>query len=126
MLTGTFAADAGSAAAPDRDRQRGASAQPGAQTGTQWQVQAQLDRGPAQAGSPSAPSRAPPRRQLACRAPVPGRVQFVDNLSDSLNTAAGDALYAETLYLLLAVPGALIALGRRLPGGARRQRARPA
>src|SRR5205823_6543592 len=33
------------------------------------------------------------------------------NLSDQLNTAAGDALYAETLYIMLAVPGALIALG---------------
>jgi putative ABC transport system permease protein len=42
---------------------------------------------------------------------LPGQVQFVDNLSDSLNTAAGDALYAETLYIMLAVPGALIALG---------------
>ncbi len=42
---------------------------------------------------------------------IPGQVQFVDNLSDQLNTAAGDALYAETLYVMLAVPGALIALG---------------
>ena len=42
---------------------------------------------------------------------LPGQVQFVDNLSDSLNSAAGDSLYAETLFLLLAVPGALIALG---------------
>ena len=42
---------------------------------------------------------------------LPGQVQFVDNLSDSLNTAAGDALYAQTLYIMLAVPGALIALG---------------
>ena len=31
----------------------GASAQPGSQTGTQWQVQAQLDRSPLAAGSPS-------------------------------------------------------------------------
>ena len=38
-------------------------------------------------------------------------MQFVDNLSDQLNTAAGDALYAETLYIMLAVPGALVALG---------------
>ena len=39
-------------------------------------------------------------------------MQFVDNLSDSARTrAAGDALYAETLYIMLAVPGALIALG---------------
>ena len=42
---------------------------------------------------------------------VPGQVQFVDNLADTLNTAAGDALYAETLYIMLAVPGALVALG---------------
>ena len=39
-----------------------------------------------------------------------GQVLFVDNLSDSLNSAAGDALYAETLYIMLAVPGALVAL----------------
>ena len=42
---------------------------------------------------------------------LPGQVQFVDNLSDKLNTAAGDALYAETLYIMLALPGALVALG---------------
>ena len=29
----------------------------------------------------------------------------------SNRTAAGDALYAETLYIMLAVPGALVALG---------------
>ena len=38
-------------------------------------------------------------------------MQFVDNLSDSLTTAAGDALYAQTLFIMLAVPGALVALG---------------
>ena len=42
---------------------------------------------------------------------MPGQVQFVDNLADQLNTAAGDSLYAQALYILLAVPGALIALG---------------
>src|SRR5207302_10130348 len=42
---------------------------------------------------------------------LPGQVQFVDNLSDSLSSAAGDALYAETLYIMLALPGALVALG---------------
>src|SRR5205814_3038226 len=42
---------------------------------------------------------------------LPGQVLFVDNLSDNLSTAAGDALYAQTLYIMLAVPGALIALG---------------
>ena len=40
-----------------------------------------------------------------------GRAQFVDNLGDSLSTAAGDALYAETLFIMLAVPGALVGLG---------------
>jgi putative ABC transport system permease protein len=38
-------------------------------------------------------------------------VQFVDNLHEKLNSAAGDALYAEALYIMLAVPGAIIALG---------------
>src|SRR5205807_5472276 len=43
---------------------------------------------------------------------LPGELLFVrDNLSDQLNSAAGDALYAETLFIMLAVPGALIALG---------------
>src|SRR5262249_39659418 len=37
--------------------------------------------------------------------------QFVDNLVDNLNSAAGDALYAQTLFIMLAVPGALVALG---------------
>src|SRR5207248_7034968 len=41
---------------------------------------------------------------------LPGQVVFVDNLSDSLNSAAGDALYAETLYIMLAVAGARVAL----------------
>ena len=43
--------------------------------------------------------------------PLHGQVQFVNNLADSLNTAASDALYAETLYIMLALPGALIGLG---------------
>jgi putative ABC transport system permease protein len=42
---------------------------------------------------------------------LPGRIVFVDNLADTLNSAASDALYAETLYIMLAVPGALVALG---------------
>ena len=89
----------------------GASAQPGSQTGTQWQVQAQLDRGPLTAGSPSSTLKRATQTVNRLQSALPGQVQFVDNLSDSLNTAAGDALYAETLFLLLAVPGALIALG---------------
>ena len=38
-------------------------------------------------------------------------MRFVDNLHEKLTTAAGDALYAIALYIMLAVPGALIALG---------------
>lgn len=89
----------------------GSSAQPGALDGVQWQVQAQLDPAALSGGSPSAAlTRATQTRNRIERS-LPGQVQFVDNLSDSLTTAAGDALYAETLYIMLAVPGALIALG---------------
>jgi putative ABC transport system permease protein len=89
----------------------GASAQPGAQTGVQWQVQTQLDPVALSGGSPSAALERATQTRNRIERTLPGRVQFVDNLSDSLNTAAGDALYAETLYIMLAVPGALIALG---------------
>jgi len=73
-------------------------------------VQAQVNP----AGLGSSPSQAYKRAgQTVHRVErsLPGQVQFVDNLSDQLNTAAGDALYAETLYIMLAVPGALVALG---------------
>ena len=88
----------------------GTSTVPGAQSGVQWQVQAQVDP----SGLGSSPSQAYTRAgQIVHRVErtLPGQVQFVDNLSDQLNTAAGDALYAETLYIMLAVPGALVALG---------------
>src|SRR5439155_8732451 len=51
------------------------------------------------------------RTRLGVERSLPGQVQFVDDLSDSLDTAAQDSLYAQALYILLAVPGALIALG---------------
>jgi putative ABC transport system permease protein len=89
----------------------GASTQPGAQTGVQWQVQAQLDPVALSGGSPSTALTLATQTRNRIERSLPGRVQFVDNLSDSLNTAAGDALYAQTLYIMLAVPGALIALG---------------
>jgi putative ABC transport system permease protein len=89
----------------------GASAQPGAQTGVQWQVQTQLDPVALSGGSPSAALERATQTRNRIERTLPGRVQFVDNLSDSLNIAASDALYAETLYIMLAVPGALIALG---------------
>ena len=88
----------------------GTSAVPGSQSGTQWQVQAQV-KPAALTGSPSnALQQATQVRNRVERA-LPGQIVFVDNLTDSLNSAAGDALYAETLYIMLAVPGALIALG---------------
>ena len=88
----------------------GPSAVPGAQAGVQWQVQANVD--PASlSGDPShALSTATGIRNRVERS-LTGRVQFVDNLGDALTTAAGDALYAETLYIMLAIPGAVIALG---------------
>jgi putative ABC transport system permease protein len=88
----------------------GTSAAPGAQDGVQWQVQAQV--APSSLGSSPGEAlvKAGQIRNRVERT-LPGQVQFVDNLSESLNIAAGDALYAETLYIMLAVPGALIALG---------------
>jgi putative ABC transport system permease protein len=111
MLTGTFAHTLAKHLPTIATGASGASAQPGAQTGTQWQVQAQLDHGPLAAGSPSSALKRATQTVNRVQSALPGQVQFVDNLSDSLNSAAGDALYAQTLFLLLAVPGALIALG---------------
>ncbi|HEY5295238.1 MAG TPA: FtsX-like permease family protein [Gaiellaceae bacterium] len=88
----------------------GASAVPGSQSGTQWQVQAQLDPS-ALSGSPAHALQQATRLRNAVERSLPGQVVFVDNLADILNGATGDALYAETLYIMLAVPGALVALG---------------
>jgi putative ABC transport system permease protein len=88
----------------------GASAVPGSQTGTQWQVHAQVDPAALHGGPSSALAQATQIRNRVERS-LPGQVVFVDNLGDTLTTAAGDALYAETLYIMLAVPGALVALG---------------
>src|SRR5205823_105124 len=89
----------------------GSSAQPGGQDGVQWQVQAQLDERPLTGAGPSEALKRADRTRNRVERSLPGQVQFVDNLSDQLNTAAGDALYAETLFVMLAIPGALIALG---------------
>jgi putative ABC transport system permease protein len=88
----------------------GVSAVPGSQTGTQWQVQAQVDPA-ALGGSPAHALAQANRIRNRVERTLPGQVVFVDNLADSLTTAAGDSLYAETLYIMLAVPGALAALG---------------
>jgi putative ABC transport system permease protein len=85
------------------------AAVPGAQQGTQWQVQAQVDPH-ALTGSPAHALRRADQIRNAAERSLPGQVVFVDNLADKLNSAAGDALYAETLYIMLAVPGALVAL----------------
>ncbi|HEX8976560.1 MAG TPA: FtsX-like permease family protein [Solirubrobacteraceae bacterium] len=88
----------------------GSSAVPGAQDGVQWEVQAQLDPRSLSGSPATALARATQARNRVQRV-LTGQIQFVDNLGDKLNTAAGDALYAEALYIMLALPGALIALG---------------
>src|SRR4051812_36988512 len=88
----------------------GSSAVPGALDGVQWQVQAQVDPNTL-TGSPGHAMKLADRTRNRAERTLPGQVQFVDNLSDALNTAAQDALYAEALYIMLAVPGALVALG---------------
>ncbi len=88
----------------------GASAVPGAQTGVQWQVQAQV-AAHALSGSPSNALAQAGQIRNSLERSLPGRVQFVDNLSAAFNTAAEDSLYAEALFVMLAVPGAILALG---------------
>jgi putative ABC transport system permease protein len=111
MPLDTFAATYAKGLPTIANASTGTSTQPGSQSGIQWQVQTQLDPGALSGGSPSAALERATQTRNRIERSLPGRVQFVDNLSDSLNTAAGDALYAETLYIMLAVPGALIALG---------------
>jgi putative ABC transport system permease protein len=94
---------------PRASQGQGPSTVPGAATGTQWQVAVQLDPS-ALHGDPSQASATASAIRGRLERTAPG-VRFVDNLSDALTTAAGDALYAETLFIMLAVPGALVALG---------------
>ncbi len=105
----TFAAKV-APALPSITSAAGASAVPGSQSGTQWQVQAQVDPR-ALTGSPAHALQQATQLRNRVERSLPGQVVFVDNLADTLNGAAGDALYAETLYIMLAVPGALVALG---------------
>jgi len=83
---------------------------PGMQAGIQWQVQAQADPA-ALSGSPSTALTQATQIRNRVERSLPGQVVFVDNLADGLTSAAGDALYAQTLYIMLALPGALVALG---------------
>ncbi|HET8565897.1 MAG TPA: ABC transporter permease [Solirubrobacterales bacterium] len=88
----------------------GAAVVPGTVAGVQWQVQAQLDRA-SLTGTPSGALKRAGQIRNSIERSLPGKIQFVDNLSEGLETAAGDALYAEALFIMLAVPGALLALG---------------
>jgi putative ABC transport system permease protein len=87
-----------------------AAAVPGNARGVSWQVDAQVDPR-ALHGSPRHAYDLANRLRNSVERKLTGRVQFVDNLSDGLSTAAGDALYAEALFVMLAAPGALIGLG---------------
>jgi putative ABC transport system permease protein len=82
---------------------------PGSPSGVQWQVQAQADPA-ALSGSPASALRQATQIRNRVERSLPGQVVFVDNLEAALTAATGDALYAETLYIMLAVPGALVAL----------------
>ncbi|HEY0631760.1 MAG TPA: ABC transporter permease [Thermoleophilaceae bacterium] len=111
MEVGTFAKKVAPTLRTITPASVGSSSQPGAQDGVQWQVQAQLDPVPLSSSTPSNAFARSTQAKNRLERSLPGQVQFVDNLSDELDTAAGDALYAQTLYIMLAVPGALIALG---------------
>jgi putative ABC transport system permease protein len=86
------------------------AAVPGTLSGVQWQVQAQVDRA-SLSGTPSEAFKRAGQIRNSLERSFPGKIQFVDNLSEGLETATGDALYAEALFIMLAVPGALLALG---------------
>jgi putative ABC transport system permease protein len=88
----------------------GSSTVPGAQAGVQWQVQAQINPAALTGNPRHALARAGQIRNFLERT-FTGRIRFVDNLSSALETAAEDALYADALFIMLAVPGALLALG---------------
>ena len=89
----------------------GSNVQPGAQTGSSGRSRRSSIRGRSRAAIRRPRYNLADRTRNRVERSLPGQIQFVDNLSDSLNTAAGDALYANALYIMLAVPGALIALG---------------
>jgi putative ABC transport system permease protein len=87
-----------------------AASVPGTLSGVQWQVQAQVER-ESLGGTPSEAFRRAGQIRNSVERSFPGKIQFVDNLSEALETATGDALYAQALFIMLAVPGALLALG---------------
>jgi putative ABC transport system permease protein len=106
----TFARTVGAALPSLGTASPASAAVPGALSGVQWQVQAQLDRG-SLGGTPNEAFKRAGQIRNSVERSFPGKIQFVDNLSEALEGAAGDALYAEALFIMLAVPGALLALG---------------
>jgi putative ABC transport system permease protein len=111
MDLGTFGRTIGRDLEPITAANALSNSQPGAQTGIQWEVQAQLLAAPLSAHSPSEALKLADQTRNRVERSLPGQVQFVDNLSDALTTAAEDSQYAQALYVMLALPGALIALG---------------
>jgi putative ABC transport system permease protein len=79
-------------------------------SGITYQVQAQVDP-TILTGSPQHALGQETHLRNKIERSLPGQIQFVDNLEAALTGAAGDALYAEALYIMLAVPGALVGLG---------------
>jgi putative ABC transport system permease protein len=106
----TFARTVGGALPSLAAANPGAAAVPGTLSGVQWQVQAQLDRA-SLGGTPNEAFKRAGQVRNSVERSFPGKIQFVDNLSEALESATGDALYAEALFIMLAVPGALLALG---------------
>ncbi len=82
----------------------------GGVSGITYQVQAQVDSRTL-TGSPQHALNQETHLRNKIERSLPGQVQFVDNLEAALTGAAGDALYADALYIMLAVPGALVGLG---------------
>ncbi len=110
MPVATFAKAAGGALPSLGAASPASAAVPGTLSGVQWQVQAQVNHA-SLSGTPSEALKRAGQVRNSLERSFPGKIQFVDNLSEGLETAAGDALYAEALFIMLAVPGALLALG---------------
>jgi putative ABC transport system permease protein len=106
----TFARAVGGALPSLGSASPAAATVPGTLSGVQWQVQAQVDRA-SLGGTPSNAFKRAGQIRSSVERSFPGKIQFVDNLSEALESATGDALYAEALFIMLAVPGALLALG---------------
>ena len=75
----------------------------------QWQVQAQVSRSILK-GDPSAAVAELDTFRHVIERSFPGQLGITDNLAGQLNTAAEQALYAESLFIFLALPGVVISL----------------